>query len=108
MSDLQMHAAAGMTGVAAAPALSPVGTDIRVRRLPDGELVGARQIELRGRLMLIEMSGPDAPLGTLVEIQTESTFYWGEVQRQDGAQLVLHLEGSLSRAAISAITNGWD
>ncbi|HXR36407.1 MAG TPA: hypothetical protein VN754_10685 [Candidatus Binataceae bacterium] len=83
---------------------------ITVRRLPDGKTYDGFERGRRGALLDVELA-PDTPAllgtGALVEVQSSTHIYLGEVQGVRGATLRISVEHIVDRAALAAIQQVW-
>jgi len=83
---------------------------ITVRRLPDGKTYCGVERGLRGALLDVELA-PDTPgfleTGALVEAESSSHIYLGEVQGVRGGALRISVEHIVDRAALAAIQQVW-
>ena len=80
-----------------------------LRRLPSGNAqTGFSLGSERDRLNISltgELSGFD--LGTLVEVTSDATLYFGQVVGRQDQLLIVRVEHSLNREALAAINNNW-
>jgi len=83
---------------------------ITLRRLPDGKTYAGLERSLRGALLDVELA-PDTPVflqpGALVEVQSPTHIYLGEVQGIRGAVLRIAVEHIVDQAALAAIQRVW-
>jgi len=78
--------------------------------LPDGKTYDGFERGRRGALLDVELA-PDTPAllgtGALVEVQSSTHIYLGEVQGVRGATLRISVEHIVDRAALAAIQQVW-
>jgi len=83
---------------------------VTVRRLPDGEAYAGLERSLRGALLDVELA-PDAlaflETGALVEVQSSTHIYLGEVQGVRDAVIRISVEHIVDRAVLAAIQQVW-
>jgi len=83
---------------------------ITVRRLPNGETYAGFERSLRGAILDVELAAdtPAIPAsGELVEVQSTTHIYLGEVQGVRGSALRIFVEHIVDRAALAAIQRVW-
>ena len=85
-------------------------TGVKIRSLPDGDFREALAAGMEGCLLKLELPGQkrDWPPRTLVEIESETMLYLGEVQSWSGPETaVVLVEHTLDRARLAAIQETW-
>jgi len=85
----------------------PEQSAVQVRVLPDGKLQDASVIGWKGRLLELDLSGKNFPLGTLFEIGDGPMVYLGEVQQQTGSAVVVAIEHSVDYGRLKPIQEIW-
>lgn len=85
----------------------PERVGVRLRRLPDGDFREARRITSQGRFWELDLAGETFPLGSLLEIEQDSTLYWGAVQELDGSTATVWIEHSLDRSRLQPVREVW-
>jgi hypothetical protein len=85
----------------------PEQSAVRVRVLPNGNPEDASVISWRGRLLELNLSGRNFPLGTLFEIENGAMVYLGELQQQTGSVLVVAIEHSVDCERLKPIQEAW-
>jgi hypothetical protein len=83
------------------------GIVIRVRSLPDGGPHQGSEIGWNGRSLEIELPGQDLPVGTLLEIESDSKIYWGELKQRTGSRQVVLVEHAVDRARLAWLEKTW-
>jgi hypothetical protein len=90
--------------------VSATNEPVILRRLPVGDArTGHSQGVDRDRLKISLAQGEDSgfDLGTLVEVESEERFYFGQVVGRQDRLLIVRVEHSLNRDALAAINNNW-
>jgi len=85
------------------------GCPVRVRSLGSGESIDAQEAGWEGKTLSL-MLGDGKPVftpGDLVEIQSESRLYLGEVRRCEGTALKVSVEHALDRARLISMQDTW-
>jgi hypothetical protein len=85
----------------------PERVGVRVRRLPDGEFCNAFQTSSGDRFFELDVTGDGLPLGSLLEIESGSALYWGEVRQQAGSLALVWIEHSLDKSKLQPIRESW-
>ncbi|MBZ5724549.1 MAG: hypothetical protein LAP87_06085 [Acidobacteriia bacterium] len=89
--------------------MSAQAAEVRVRSLPDGEFVEGREVSRRGSVLELEIANPGRELsqGALLEIESGSMLYLGELQQWSGSKVIVLVEHSLDRSKLSSIQESW-
>lgn len=80
---------------------------VRWRRLPEGEFREAQQTLGEDRFFELHVTGPELPLGSLLEIERGSTLYWGEVRQVKDSTSLVWIEHCLDRSQLEPIREIW-
>lgn len=82
---------------------------VKVRSLPDGGILEGREAGWEGTVLRVDLAGPTEGLsrGVLVEIESGSMLYLGEVQRSSGSGVTAKVEHALDRHRLASIQNTW-
>jgi hypothetical protein len=88
----------------------PSGNLMKVHQLPEGDLFqDAQEAGWDGNMLHLVL--PDGLAGfspgALVEIESESMLYLGEVRQRSGSAMDVLVEHSLDRARLSAMRDTW-
>ena len=87
----------------------PAANTVKVRSLPDGGFLEGREAGWENAVMHVDLPGPKEGLsrGVLVEIESGSILYLGEVQRSSGSGVTAKVEYALDRHRLASIQNTW-
>lgn len=82
---------------------------MRFRSLPEGVFREAEHAGWDGHMLQIKLSdgqpGPDS--GTLVEVESDSRLYLGEVRQSKDLLCRILIEHSLERARLASVKDSW-
>jgi hypothetical protein len=86
------------------------GSEVSLRKLPDGDVKPARECSWSGRYLELELldDGDEFGIGALVEIETGEAIYLGEAQRRQGPRLWVAVEHSVDRGKLARIQESWN
>jgi hypothetical protein len=91
--------------------MSEPDRQVTIRRLPDGELQAGIEHSLTGALLRVNVLPSPANrqlgMGALVEVQSATTLYLGEVQGCRDLLLLIAVEHAVDREALAAIQQVW-
>ena len=85
----------------------PDGVGIRLRCLPDGAFQQAAEIGWNHRILELDVTGCQLPQRALLEVESESMLYFGELVRNDGSTASVSVEHSLDRSRLEPIRETW-
>ncbi len=84
---------------------------MRIRSLPNGGSYNAEEVGFDGNTLHLNLLNQPAvavpPPGALVEVESESALYLGEVRQSQAPSVTVFIEHSLDRARLAAIQNIW-
>jgi hypothetical protein len=80
---------------------------VRFRVLPHGEFREALHFGWKGRTMELDLQGQDVAPGALLEIESGSMLYLGELSQRDGPVVAVRVEHSLDRAKLATDRDHW-
>jgi hypothetical protein len=89
--------------------MAELSEEITVRRLPDGQPRSA-SLERRERRQFLISNLKDRTefeAGSLIEIQSETAVYLGQVLGQQDSSLLISIEHALNRVALMEIERVW-
>lgn len=88
----------------------PEGSEVTLRRLPEGGVHRAVERSWAGRCMELELEAEAGELGIgcLAEIEGSESIYLGEVQRKDGPRVWVEVEHRVDRAKLARIQELWN
>ena len=87
----------------------PDRNTVKVRTLPGGGFLEGWEAGWEGAVLHMDLPGPKEGLsrGVLVEIESGSMLYLGEVQRSSGSGVTAKVEHALDRHRLASIQNAW-
>jgi hypothetical protein len=82
---------------------------MKLRSLPDGNFQEAKGTGWEENVLLLTLPDGGAELapGVLVEIETESKLYLGEVRQGNGSAMKIMVEHSLDLARLASMQDSW-
>ncbi|MFY9725798.1 MAG: hypothetical protein WB579_20080 [Bryobacteraceae bacterium] len=82
---------------------------VKVRYLPDGGFLEARDAGWENTLFRVDLAGSEDGFarGALVEIESGPMLYLGEVQQCSESGFTVRVEHSLDRQKLASIQNTW-
>lgn len=85
------------------------GSLMKFRSLPDGNFQEAKEAGWEDNVLHLSLPAEETGLapGVLVEIQSESKLYLGEVRRGNGPAMTIVVEHSLDLARLAAMQDTW-
>jgi hypothetical protein len=87
----------------------PERNTVKVRYLPDGGILEGREAGWENTSLRVDLPGPKDGFsrGVLVEIESGSMLYLGEVQQCSESGVTARVEHSLDRHKLASIQNTW-
>jgi hypothetical protein len=82
---------------------------VKVRSLPDGGFLEGWEAGWENAVLHVDLPGPKEGMsrGVLVEIESGSMLYLGEVQQSTGSGVSAKVEHALDRHRLASIQNTW-
>jgi len=87
----------------------PDGNTVKVRSLPDGGFLEGREAGWENAILRVDLPGAKEGLsrGVLVEIESGSMLYLGEVRQSSGSGVSVRVEHALDRHRLASIQDTW-
>lgn len=80
---------------------------VRLRCLPDGVFQNAWELDRKNQILELDVTGIELTQGALLEIESGSMLYFGELVRVDESTASVLIEHSVDRARLKPIQQTW-